>query len=230
MPLNEYAVTIELGDQIDEIIHQRVKRLNDALEERAFLGLVEIVMTYTTLTVFYDPTLIAKAGNEFPYSFVCSYIKDLIESLDDRSPTLPNLVEIPVCYGGEYGPDLDEVAKFHGLSLEEVIQIHSEPSYLVYMIGFAPGFPYLGGMSAEIATPRKHTPSLSIPIGSVGIAGSQTGIYPISTPGGWHIIGRTPLTLFDSKKSPPSLLQAGDRVRFRPISKEQYIQWKEGKR
>ncbi|MBO1911088.1 5-oxoprolinase subunit PxpB, partial [Microvirga sp. 3-52] len=116
------------------------------------------------------------------------------------------------------GPDLEYVAKSNNLSIEEVIQIHSENEYLVYMIGFAPGFPFLGGMDKRIATPRKETPRLTIPSGSVGIAGKQTGVYPLETPGGWQIIGRTPLDLFLPDMSPPTLLEAGDKIRFMPVS------------
>ena len=135
-----------------------------------------------------------------------------------------------MCYGGEYGPDLEEVARHNGLSVDEVIALHSGGEYLVYMIGFAPGFPYLGGMSERIAMPRRSSPRAQIPVGSVGIAGMQTGVYPIETPGGWQLIGRTPLALFRPEENPPSLLQAGNKVRFRPISADEFAAWKEGAR
>jgi inhibitor of KinA len=143
-------------------------------------------------------------------------------NLEETKESKQRFVEIPVCYGGEYGPDLEAVAEYHHLSTSEVVEIHSKEEYLVYMIGFAPGFPYLGGMSEEIATPRRHSPRLSIPEGSVGIAGMQTGVYPISTPGGWQLIGRTPLELFCPNENPPTLLQSGDIVKFVPISLEEY--------
>jgi inhibitor of KinA len=131
-------------------------------------------------------------------------------------------VDIPVCYGGDYGPDLDAVSFHTGLSTEEVVAIHGEPDYLVYMIGFAPGFPYLGGMSERLASPRRESPRAKIPPGSVGIAGSQTGVYPIETPGGWQLIGRTPLRLFRPERDEPSLLRTGDRVRFHAIERAEY--------
>ena len=143
--------------------------------------------------------------------------------MDMNVPTVKKrTIEIPVCYGGEFGPDLSVVAESNGLTEEEVIHIHSNGTYIVYMIGFAPGFPYIGGMPSEIATPRKSSPRLKIPSRSVGIAGSQTGIYPIETPGGWQLIGSTPLKLFSIHHNPPTLLQAGDHVRFKPISYEEY--------
>lgn len=132
------------------------------------------------------------------------------------------MTEIPVCYGGELGPDLPEVAAAHGLSEEEVVEIHASADYLVYMLGFAPGFAYLGGLPKRIATPRRRTPRLSIPAGTVGIAGDQTGVYPIATPGGWQLIGRTPDPLFLPDAMPPALLRAGDIVRFRPISRAEF--------
>jgi inhibitor of KinA len=139
-------------------------------------------------------------------------------------------VEIPVLYGGEYGPDLEYVASFHKISAEEVIQIHTESECLVYMIGFAPGFPFMGGMDERIATPRRESPRTAIVPGSVGIAGKQTGIYSLETPGGWQIIGRTPLELFRPDLNPPTLLKAGDRIKFFPISPEEFNTFKEGSR
>ncbi|HET6872400.1 MAG TPA: 5-oxoprolinase subunit PxpB, partial [Sporolactobacillaceae bacterium] len=141
---------------------------------------------------------------------------------DQASQLDAHTVNIPVCYGGEWGPDLDHVAAVNGLSPEEVIRIHSEGVYLVHMIGFAPGFPYLGGLSKEISTPRRETPRLVIPKGSVGIAGDQTGVYPLETPGGWQLIGRTPINLFNPNSETPSLLKAGDFVRFVPISPSEW--------
>lgn len=132
------------------------------------------------------------------------------------------IIEIPVCYGGEFGPDLEYVAAHHHLSTDEVIRIHCSSEYLIYAIGFAPGFPYMGGMSEQIATPRKSTPRLVIPAGSVGIAGKQTGIYPLATPGGWQLIGRTPLALFQPHQYPPVLLQSGSYIRFRAIDHAEY--------
>ena len=143
-------------------------------------------------------------------------------NLRDESLKDQRTVEIPVCYGGDYGPDLEFVAQHNSLTEEKVVAIHSAADYLVYMIGFAPGFPYLGGMSEQIAAPRRESPRLQIPAGSVGIAGAQTGVYPIETPGGWQLIGRTPLELFRPTEDPPTRLRAGDIVRFRPITSEEF--------
>ncbi|MBX6395501.1 MAG: 5-oxoprolinase subunit PxpB, partial [Alicyclobacillaceae bacterium] len=160
-----------------------------------------------------------------PYRRMCALLETLVDEIPQGGEEAGRLVEIPVCYGGEFGPDLAYVADYHGLTPERVIEIHSSTEYRVYMIGFAPGFPYLGGLSPELATPRKTSPRLTIPAGSVGIAGNQTGVYSVSTPGGWQIIGRTPLVLFRPDLHPPSLLKAGDRVRFYPISREEFTRW-----
>lgn len=161
---------------------------------------------------------------------VRNYINTLFLQLKDQDLYKERIVSIPVLYGGEVGPDLEYVAKHHGISPEEVIQIHSKNDYLVYMIGFAPGFPYLGGLDERIATPRKKTPRLQIAAGSVGIAGNQTGVYPLETPGGWQIIGRTPRKLFLPNQSPPTLLQSGDTIRFVPITPEEYKVYQEVER
>ena len=136
-------------------------------------------------------------------------------------------IEIPVCYGGEFGPDLDALASIHALTLTQVIELHSAPTYLVYFLGFAPGFAYLGGLPEALASPRLEVPRAKVPQGSVGIGGNQTGVYPLTTPGGWRLIGRTPFALFDPAQTQParmSLLQIGDHVRFRPISKQQFAE------
>jgi inhibitor of KinA len=134
------------------------------------------------------------------------------------------LVEIPVCYGGEFGPDLQDVADSHGLTAERAIELHASTTYTVYFLGFAPGFAYLGEVAEELVTPRLATPRKSVPAGSVGIAGSQTGVYPISTPGGWRLLGRTPVAMFRPERAEMSLLSIGDRVRFSPISREQFAE------
>jgi KipI family sensor histidine kinase inhibitor len=142
--------------------------------------------------------------------------------LDEVEMPPKQVVEIPVAYGGEYGPDLGEVARAHNISEEEVIKLHSEPEYPIYMLGFVAGFPYLGGMNKAIATPRKKSPRLKIEAGSVGIAGEQTGIYSVESPGGWQIIGRTPLKLYDVNRNEPVLLKAGQYIKFKPITKEEF--------
>src|SRR5204863_3793292 len=161
----------------------------------------------TTLAIYYDP--LQTTAPELTKQIRGLAVDDNRSNQDDQ-----RVIEIPVCYGGEFGSDLGFVAKNASLTTQEVIELHSAADYLVHMIGFAPGFPYLGGMSPKIAVPRRSTPRLKIPAGSVGIAGDQTGIYPLETPGGWQLIGRTPLPLFRPEQVPPTLLQAGDVVRF----------------
>ncbi|WP_037465560.1 5-oxoprolinase subunit PxpB [Shimazuella kribbensis] len=238
-PLGDSAILVQFGSVINREVHLKVKAFTDEMEAHSFAGFIECVPAFTSVTIFYNPVHVyekyKKQGEyvhlsekeQSPYSIVYSIIKEKLKELKEVKEVKHRVVDIPVCYGGEFGPDLEAVAEYHHLSAMEVIQIHSKSEYLVYIIGFAPGFPYLGGMSEKIATPRHHSPRLSIPSGSVGIAGMQTGVYPISTPGGWQIIGRTPVDLFYPKENPPSLLRSGDIVKFKPISLEEYKRHKE---
>ncbi|NPA47330.1 MAG: 5-oxoprolinase subunit PxpB [Thermococci archaeon] len=211
-PLGDSALLISFGEVIDEEINDRVHALAGAIEKANFGWLVEVVPAYSSLAVIYDPALTDFDG-----------VRQAIERLEFSAERFEGkLAEIPVLYGGEYGPDLEFVAQYNGLTPEEVIEIHSRPIYRVYFLGFLPGFAYLGGMDGRIATPRLERPRLKVPAGSVGIAGGQTGVYPIESPGGWRIIGRTPLRLFDPEKEPPTLLQPGDRVRFVPIDEGKF--------
>ncbi|TKC19483.1 5-oxoprolinase subunit PxpB [Robertmurraya kyonggiensis] len=214
-PLGDQAVILELGKIINPTIHKHVQLVSKYLEEYPPDWIIEFTPAFTTVTVFYNPTVLF-------YEEVCQELSHLLSNISWDEREKYRIIEIPVCYGGEFGPDLINVAKINNLTIDEVIHIHTSREYIVYMIGFAPGFPYLGGMSEKIAAPRKETPRLKIPARSVGIAGMQTGIYPIETPGGWQIIGRTPVDLFLPSNEVPSLLRAGDRVRFTPISLEQY--------
>lgn len=220
-PVSDTAIMVQLGEKIDLITHQRVKSLAQYLNQQPFTGMLEYIPAFTTITIFYDPLRLS-AGKVPAYEIVCSILEEIVANLRDETNLKAKIIEIPVCYGGDFGPDLEYVALHNGLKPEEVIKIHSDNNYLVYMIGFAPGFPYLGGMSKKIAVPRRNSPRLVIPAGSVGIAGEQTGVYSIETPGGWQLIGRTPLALFQLASSPPSLLQAGDIVKFQPISRQEY--------
>jgi inhibitor of KinA len=214
-PLGDAAVLAEFGSAINTENHQRVMALAKAIEERPHPCMIEIVPAFTTLTLFYEPSLCR-------FDEARDYLLERLEHIPPQPIVPSRTLEIPVAYGGEFGPDLQAVAEHAGLSTEEVVRLHSEGDYLVYMIGFSPGFPYLGGMSERIAAPRLATPRLAVPAGSVGIAGNQTGIYPSETPGGWQIVGRTPFRLFHPNETPPSRLKAGDRVRFLPISAEEY--------
>ncbi|OLO28677.1 kinase inhibitor [Alkalihalophilus pseudofirmus] len=231
-PLNETAIVINFGREIDVSIHNKVKAFTSYLDQYPIMGLVEYIPSFTSVTLFYDPINVVREGSigqqNSSYDVMNSKIKDILKNLKGMYQTEKREIEIPVCYGGEFGPDLDFVAKHNNLTTEEVIQIHSGGEYLVYMIGFAPGFPYLGGMSDRIATPRKANPRMKIPQGSVGIAGKQTGVYSIETPGGWQLIGRTPLELFLPSNNPPSLLESGDIIRFKPISHKEYRDYKGG--
>lgn len=238
-PLGDSAVLVSLGSAIDEETHRRVTAATAWLEARPFQGLRECVPSYAAVAVYYDPLAVkySRCGDELRHATVletvCSRVERLLEGLQTDAGGAPEhgrTVDIPVCYGGEHGPDLSFVATHNGLTEDEVIAIHSGAAYLVYMLGFAPGFPYLGGMPERIAAPRRSTPRTVIPEGSVGIAGGQTGVYPLATPGGWQLIGRTPLRLFRPDDSSPSLLGPGDRVRFIPITSEQYMRYQEVER
>lgn len=224
-PLGDQAVVIELGKDINEESQQRVQLFTSFLDGNMEPWMVEYIPAFTTVTIFYDPVAVItlfKEQSKLPYDIVCIQLKKLLSRMSASEAIPQRIVEIPVCYGGEMGPDLPFVAEHNGLTQEEVIHIHSEGDYTVFMIGFAPGFPYVGGMSEKIATPRRDTPRLKIPPRTVGIAGKQTGVYPIETPGGWQLIGRTPLELFRPEEEPPTLLRAGDKIKFNPISIEEY--------
>lgn len=209
------AVSVEFGEEIHPAVNAQVRALHLALADAKLPGIVETVPTYRSLMIHYDPALL-------PYDALCARLRSLLDRLD-RIPLPPSQVlEIPVLYGGEMGPDLEAVARHAGKSPQEVIRIHSSADYLVYMLGFTPGFPYLGGMDPAIAAPRLDTPRVKIPAGSVGIAGSQTGVYPLDSPGGWQLIGRTPVRMYDPDRPEPILPRAGEYIRFRPIQREEY--------
>ncbi|HEX7118471.1 MAG TPA: 5-oxoprolinase subunit PxpB [Longimicrobiales bacterium] len=223
-PLGDSAIVIRLGASIDEATHRRVRALCARLEERPVPGMTGYVPAFASVTVHYDPARVgpaaAERGAANPYDRVAAALAPLLERLDTTAPLPAREVEVPVVYGGEFGPDLDTVAAHAGLSPDDVVALHASAEYRVSMIGFAPGFPYLAGLPERIAAPRRPTPRTVVPPGSVGIAGRQTGIYPIESPGGWQIIGRTPARLFAPDLDPPALLRVGDRVRFRPIAAE----------
>jgi len=214
-PLGDTALRIELGEGIDPEVNRRVRAACAGLERAALPGVVEWVPGYTTVTVHYRPQAVR-------FAELSRSLEAAVAAGKDLSFPPPKVVTLPVLYGGEYGPDLDGVARHHQLRPEEVIDLHSGPEYLVYMIGFAPGFPYLGGLPERLATPRLEKPRLSVPKGSVGIGGSQTGVYSVDSPGGWRLIGRTPVPLYDPKQARPALLEAGDRLRFRPVTAAEY--------
>lgn len=215
LPAGDSALLVEFGDEIDPALNACVHVLAQTLRDRQVPGLGEAVPTYRSLLLHYDPL-------HLTFAEVSALVGEALVQSQTGAPAKARLVEIPVCYGGEFGPDLAFVARHNGLSPEEVIRLHSSALYPVYMLGFSPGFAYLGGLPKAIATPRLATPRTQVPAGSVGIAGQQTGIYPIATPGGWQLIGRTPLRLFNPHREPPVRLSPGDRVRFVPIEAEQF--------
>ncbi len=221
-PLGDAGVVLQFGDQISSETLGKIKAYTSSLEANWLPGLIEVVPAYTTLTIYYNPWLVSKQGALDPYEVIARHLRQLADLAPLAAATTTNIIEIPVCYGGIFGPDIEFVARHCGLSPEEIISLHSKAEYLVYMIGFVPGFPYLGGMDPSLATPRKINPATRIPAGSVGIAGLQTGIYPLETPGGWQLIGRTPLRLLDTSREHPSLLQAGDRIHFKPITTAEF--------
>lgn len=234
-PLGDESIIIELGEEIKANTQKNIQVIASHLEKHPFPGMVEYTPAYTTLTIFYDVMKVQFykeaqqiSTNTSPYQLVKSWVEQLIAKVSEKQETSSRFMEIPVCYGADYGLDLGIVAEHNGMTEDEVINIHSSRDYLVYMIGFAPGFPYIGGMSEQIATPRKESPRLTIPKGSVGIAGMQTGVYPIETPGGWQLIGKTPIEFFRPEDPSPSLLQPGDTIRFYPISKQEYQNWEDG--
>ena len=218
--MGDRSLLVELGDEISPPVNQRVHELFTAIDMQSVEGVRELVPGYRSLLVTYDP--LGVAADDLKRSIDATY-----QQLDQTELPEPRTVEVPVVYGGEQGPDLESVAQFHGITPREVIDYHIRPIYRVYMIGFTPGYPYLGEVPDEIVTPRRETPRTRVPRGSVGIAQKQTGIYSVDSPGGWQIIGWTPVNLFDPAQKPPSLLMMGDRVRFRAITAEEGSQWQE---
>ncbi|HPT64852.1 MAG TPA: 5-oxoprolinase subunit PxpB [Acetomicrobium sp.] len=210
------AVIVEFGDSIDMKTNAKVQQLRRSIECAQLGGIVEMVPTYRSLAVYFDPVEVEDVGPFF------ERLKILAQKTKGEISEGGLTIVIPVCYGGEFGPDMGNVVSHTGLTEEEIIRRHTAPDYYCYMLGFTPGFSYLGGMDETLATPRLKEPRKVIPAGSVGIAGKQTGIYPIESPGGWQLIGRTPLRLFDPEGEPPFLIDAGMWVRFRSIAKEEY--------
>ena len=215
-PVGDCAISIDFGQVIDPKINRHIRQTIERIQALQLDGIIELVPTYCALLLQYDAMLYSYADmfNIIDHKFS--------ESVTDSDNEMVTVVEIPTVYGGKFGPDLGFVASHNNLSEEEVIAIHSGTDYLVYMLGFIPGFTYLGGMDPRIATPRLSSPRTLIPAGSVGIAGEQTGTYPSDSPGGWQIIGRTPVTMYDMSKEKAALLSAGDYVRYVPIDEQEY--------
>jgi len=209
------AIVLEFGNEINKELNLLVRKMYHCISKKDIEGIEEMVPTYRSLIIYYNP-------QKVKYEDLAQQLKELEKSVSEITLPAAHVTEIPVIYGGEYGPDLEFVAQYNKLSTKEVISIHTEKEYFIYMLGFLPGFAYLGGMSDKIATPRLEKPRLKVSEGSVGIAGKQTGIYPIKSPGGWQIIGRTPMKLYDPNKEFSFLLKSGDYMKFYPINQEQF--------
>jgi inhibitor of KinA len=207
VPLGDSSLLVQLGDEIDLAVNQRVHALASLVEASSTNGIIETVPAYATLLVHYDPLLLS-------FTQIKKHLHVKIAQVEETISRTPRRVEVPVRYGGEFGPDLEFVASHCGLQVEDVIRIHSERTYTIYMMGFTPGFPYMGKLDNAIITPRLQTPRTRVPAGTVAIAGSQTGIYSIDSPGGWQLIGWTPLRLFAPELVTPFLFSPGDEVKF----------------
>jgi inhibitor of KinA len=223
-PLGDAAAIVDFGDQISAETNDRVLSLAKYFDKNPFAGFVEIVPAYSSLTVFYDVFKVRRNNQNFEtaFDFVSAEIEKAMLETNENEQTGMRLVEIPVCFDAEFAPDLDFIAAEKNLSSEEIIEIFLGETYRVFMLGFLPGFAYLGEVAEKIAVPRKQSPRLQVAAGSVGIAGRQTGIYSLASPGGWQIIGRTPLEMFNPANEPPTRLQAGDTVRFYRIGKTDF--------
>lgn len=211
----ESCIVVEFADEIDRSANDAVVSLRNLLVKQKIVPIVECLPTYRSLAVYFDPLSVDSEN-------IIKEIKQSLSAISDDTVNSHKIISVPVCYGGSYGPDIDNVARHAGISVDEVIKRHSSNICHCYMIGFVPGFAYLGGMDDTIATPRLADPRTVIPGGSVGIAGKQTGIYPIDSPGGWQLIGRTPLKLFTPDAEQPTLIDAGYGVRFEPVTDCEY--------
>lgn len=214
-PLGDSGVRMQFQRPVSPELNKIIRTFCRRLKKEKIDGVIEWVPTYDAVTVYYRP-------DEVTYDRACQVLANRLKEDFQVEKECSETVFIPVLYGGDVGEDLPKVGKINGLTKQEVIDIHTGTDYLIYMMGFLPGFPYLGGMSKSIATPRLDNPRNRVPAGAVGIAGVQTGIYPLESPGGWNLIGQTPVKLFDRNREQPFLYQAGDRIRFVPIDKEEY--------
>jgi inhibitor of KinA len=218
-PISEDSIIIQFSQNEAPL---KVLEAAKHIENIAFHGFIELIPAYQTITIYYDPFQI---DSDFPFQVVKTQINRMLKTLHITDITIKKYVEIPVCYDNEFAPDLKDLAEGKGLSIEDVIKLHTEVVYDVIFIGFSPGFPFLAGLNERLYSPRKANPRLKVEKGSVGIAGKQTGIYSLDSPGGWQIIGRTPIPLFQLDSAKPTLLSAGDRVKFFSISKSEFYQW-----
>ena len=210
------ALLIEFGKEINPETNRKITAIVQLMREQHIEGIVDVIPAFCSLLINYDPRVLS-------YEELKERMENLLKMETKTETTRKRIFEIPVCYGGEYGPDIDNIAEHAGLSVNEVIKIHSSKDYLIYMLGFLPGFTYLGGLDERIHTPRLASPRLTIRAGSVGIGGSQTGIYPLDSPGGWQLMGLTPVRTYDPERQTPILVEAGDYIRFIPIDEEEFL-------
>ncbi len=224
-PLGDCAVTIDFVNQFDDYLNEYVITRFTELQRNPIEGITEIVPAFSSLTFFYDLAKLKKiASGCTAFEWVKQKIEDRLEyKTSITTPEIKNIIRIPVCYDNEFAPDMQSLQASKNINKEEVITLHTNRIYKVYMLGFLPGFPYLGEVDQKIEMPRKNKP-VNVAAGSVGIAGRQTGIYPLDSPGGWQIIGRTPLKLFDAEKKEPTLLKAGDNIEFYAISMHEFME------
>ncbi|MFZ0915891.1 MAG: 5-oxoprolinase subunit PxpB [Candidatus Udaeobacter sp.] len=232
VPLGDSALIVRVREQFEDAPEETLNEVLQTFQQlrsASIPGVIELAPAYTSVAVFFDPVDVAKASGTASdiFDWLATRIGTAVgrRTRDRRSlagRSLARTVEIPVCYDPEFAPDLDEVARHAQISTEQVVDLHSGADYRVACIGFVPGFPFMAGLPKKIATPRRSNPRKEIPPGAVGIGGAQTGIYPLRSPGGWNLIGRTPLKLFDPTKDPPVLFRAGDRARFRAITREEF--------
>ena len=212
---SDQSLLIYFGDQITREAHERVRKLLRLLEMEPIIGIRNLHPAYCSVLIKFDAL-------KLQHEELQEILQQYLTRLEGITLPEPRQIEIPVCYGGEHGPDLLEVSALHKMTPEQVIELHSSPTYVVYFLGFVPGFAYLGELPEALVTPRLATPRRRVPAGSVGIAGNQTGVYPFATPGGWRLLGRTPVQMFRPDRNELSLLSIGDRVRFAPISAEKF--------
>lgn len=214
------SILLQFGNTIDPAINRKIAATVQLMREQHINGVTDVIPAFCSLLINYDPRVIS-------YEQIKRRMEALVKIDVTAGDTRKRVFEIPVCYGGEYGPDIQNIADHAGLSVEEVIQIHTSRDYLIYMLGFLPGFTYLGGLDERIHTPRLANPRIRIPAGSVGIGGSQTGIYPMDSPGGWQLMGMTPVKTYDPGREVPILVEAGDYIRFVAIDEDEFHRIKE---
>lgn len=215
LPCGDSAVTVEFSKEMNEETNRKIRFLAAKIESENIRGVSESVPTFCSMTIYFDPFVISREKLE-------KKILKIVNSYKESSAEKRRVFLIPVCYEGEHAPDMEDVCSLTGLTKDEVIKIHTSTDYLIYMLGFLPGFPYLGGMDKRIEAPRLDTPRTVIPAGAVGIGGKQTGIYPLASPGGWRLIGRTPVKVYDPNREEPIVYKAGDYIRFYPITDEEF--------